>query len=87
MEEIKPKSLVEKAEELNADALERRRIEGIARMLIRIDEEKARHDRTMKGIDAEIKRIVESTLSNFDSEYACTADIGITCPTSKYPRF
>ena len=68
IEEVKEKSLVEKAEKLNAETLEKRKIESIARMLTHKAEEIARHERSMKNMDAEIKRLEEATLFNFDNE-------------------
>ena len=52
----------EKAEALNAENLERRKIESIANLLSR----KADYVRKMEFIDGEIKRIEESNLANFN---------------------
>lgn len=56
---------IEKAEALNAETLEKRKVEEIARMLVRKQEEIANHERRMKSMDEEIKRLEEATLSNF----------------------
>jgi hypothetical protein len=58
----------EKAEKLNAENLERVKIERIARMLVRKQEEILRHEANLKDIDTEIKRLEEATLIAFNNE-------------------
>jgi len=59
---------IEKAEALNAENLEKAKIERIARMLGRKEEEKARYERIVKDMDAEIARLETATLADFNSE-------------------
>ena len=59
---------IEKAEALNAETLERRRIERIARMLVHKEEEMARHERALKSIEEEVARLETATMANFDNE-------------------
>lgn len=66
-------SIYEKAEALNAETLEKRKIEEVARMLVRKEEEIANHKRRLESMDAEIKRLEGATLSNFYTD-CCDRD-------------
>jgi hypothetical protein len=59
---------MEKAEALNAETLEKRKIERIARMLVRKQEEITRHERYLKDMDKEIARLETATLLDFEDE-------------------
>jgi hypothetical protein len=68
---------IEKAEALNAENLEKRKIERIARVLTIKAEETARFERRMKDADEEIKRLETATLSDFENE-CCEMSRGST---------
>lgn len=59
---------MEKAEALNAETLEKNKIERIARMLRRKEEETVRHERALREMDAEIKRLEEATITDFEND-------------------
>jgi len=59
---------MEKAEALNAESLERMKVERIARVLTCKVEETARLERRLKELDAEIARLEVATLAEFSNE-------------------
>jgi hypothetical protein len=74
---------MEKAEALNAETLEKRKIERIARMLVRKEDERIGFERRMKNLDAEIARLETATLSDFESE-CCDIPLGSTTCRSNW---